>query len=163
MDNAQSRLVSIRNELKAQKSYSGIAYSRLLMPENTPSQTYSGSIGLSGSGNGPLARVRFRFTRTDGLTDPPLVNFAFTASISPTYAEFTRSAGFDFTGNDLDYINSRQISGYIGATGDSTVDFYVDYSRGLSSMFFSINSLGTFINCQAIANVKGTLIEERII
>lgn len=163
MYDTQSRIVGMRNELQSQKAYSGMAYSQMLMPENTPSQTYSGSISLSGSGNGPLARVRFRFTRTDGLIDPPLINFAYTATISPTYAEFVRDNGFSFTGNDLSYIDATNISGYIGETGDGFVDFYVDYSRQFTSMFFSRNSLTTTVTCQAIASVKGTLIEERVI
>lgn len=159
----QQRIVKMHNELKAQKVSSGLAYSQLLLPENTPSQTYSGSMNLSGSGTGPLARVRFRFTRADALYDPPLINFTFTATTSPTYKQFVESKGFTISGNDLDYFDWWMVSGYIGEIGDSYVDFYVDFKRSIKNNFFSLSTMSFTVTCQAIASVNGTLVAERVI
>ena len=159
----QQRIVGMRNEIKAQKVNSGLTYSQLLLPENTPTASYSGDINLSGSGTGPLARVRFRFTRTDGLTDPPLINFAFTSSLSPTYKQFVESKGFTISGDDLDYFNWWMMSGYIAGIGDDYVDYYVEVKRNVKTNFFSLNTISFSVTCQAIANVKGVLIEERLI
>ena len=159
----QQRIAKVRNEVKAQKVKSGLAYSQLLMPENTPSRSYTGTISLSSSGTGPIARVRFRFVRDDGLLDPPLINFAFTASISPAYKEFVESHGFSISGNDLDYFNWWMVSGYIGEIGDTYVDYYVDVKRNVKNNFFSLSTMSFTVTCEAIANVRGVLIEDRII
>lgn len=157
----QNRMTKLRNEVQSQKVYSGLTYSQLLLPENTPSQTYSGTADLSGSG--PVARLRFRFTRTDGLTTPPMINFAYSASISPTYRSFAESNGFSFSANDLTYLDNTNISGYIATVGDGYVDFYVDFNSYLRTMFFSRSTLSISVTCQAIANVQGSLTVEKII
>lgn len=158
----QNKVTQLRNEVKAQKVFSGLTYSQLLLPENTPTQSYSGNIDLSRSGE-PIARVRFRFTRSDGLTDAPMINFAYSSSISPTYQSFAGSYGFVFSANDLSYIDTTQVAGYIGEIGDGYVDFYVDFDSYLKSMFFSRNSISISVSCQAIANVFGTLTVDRVI
>lgn len=159
----QQRLVEIRNEMQSQKVYSGLSYSSLLLPENTPTGNYSGSVSLSGSGSTPVARIRFRFIRTDGLIDPPLINFAYSASFSPTYKQFAESYGFVFSANDLDYITLTATSGYIAELGDGYVDYYVEYDSFLRSQFFSLNSIDITVQVQAIVSVNGRLEVERLI
>ena len=163
MDGTQQKIVKMRNELKAQKVYSGLTYSSLLLPENTPSLSYSGTASLSGSGSTPVARVRFRFTRSDRINSTPLVNFAYDASCSPTYKQFAEANGFSFSANDLSYLDSTDITGYIGEIGDGYVDYYVDYDAYMRTKFFSLNSIGISISCQAISSVSGTLSVERLI
>lgn len=157
----QSKVTRLRNEVKAQKVFSGLAYSQLLLPENTPTESYSGTVSLSGSG--PVAKIRFRFTRADGINEPPMINFAYSASISPTYKAFAELYGFRFSANDLTYIDRSAISGYISELGDGYVDFLVEFDGYLRSMFFSRNDLDISIVCQAIANIRGNLIAERVI
>lgn len=159
----ENRLAKLHNELKAQKVYSGITYSQLLLPENTPSKSYSGTADLSGSGTDPVARLRFRFTRTDGINEPPLVDFTLQVSISPTYKSFAESYGFVFNANDLSYFTYTNVDGYINEIGDGYVDFYVDFNSYLRSMFFSLSSLSFSVTVQAIANVMGTLVVEKLI
>ncbi|MEE0887893.1 MAG: hypothetical protein U0L97_01615 [Candidatus Saccharimonadaceae bacterium] len=157
----QNKVTQLRNEVKAQKVFSGLTYSQLLLPENTPTLSYSDTVSLSGSG--PVAKIRFRFTRTDGLVEPPFINFAYTGSISPTYRAFAESYGFSFSANDLSYMDRTNISGYIAGLGDGYIDFYVEFNEYLRDMFFSRNNLTISITCQAIANVAGNLSVERII
>lgn len=157
----QNRVTQLHNEVKAQKVFSGLTYSQLLLPENSPTVSYSDTVSLSGSG--VVARIRFRFTRTDGLTNPPMINFAYSTSISPTYKSFAESYGFSFSADDLSYLDWRDIAGYIATVNDGYVDFYVDFSPELRSMFFSLNSLSISVTCQAIANVSGTLSVERLV
>lgn len=159
----QQKIVELRNELQAQKVYSGLAYSSLLLPENTPTRTFTDTVSLSGSGSGPIARIRFRFIRTDGLLDPPLINFAYSASYSPTYKQFAESNGFSFSANDLDYITLLDISGYIAELGDGYVDYYVEYSRSIKNRLFSLNSISISVEVQAIVAVNGRLEVERLI
>lgn len=159
----EKRLAAVHNELKAQKVYSGLTYSQLLLPQNNPVESYSGTASLSDSGDGPVARLRFRFTRSDGVDEPPLVDFAATTTLSPTYKEFAESYGFSFTANDLSYLDLIGVFAYIGELGDGFVDFYVDFDSYLRSAFFSLNSIEISARVQAMANVKGTLVVERVI
>ncbi len=159
----QQKIVELRNELQAQKVYSGLAYSQLLYPGNTPSQTYSSTANLSGSGQTPVARVRFRFTRTDGINETPMVNFAYEASYTPSYKKFAEDNGWTFTGKNFEFFERDDISGYISGTGDNYVDFFVDYNYTIRSALFSLSSIGISVNCQAIVAVTGTLQVERII
>lgn len=158
----QQRIVKLHNELKAQKVFSGLAYSQLLLPENTPTLSYSGTASLSGSGYDPVAKIRFRFTRSDGLLDVPAVNFAYDCVTSPTYAEFVRGKGFTLSGDDLGYYDQWDISGYVDEVGDGYVDFMVELQSTVRDAFFSLNSIDFSITCQAIANVYGTLTVERV-
>lgn len=159
----ERKIAKLKNELKAQKVYSGLTYSQLLYPANTPTVSYSGTASLSGSGQTPVARVRFRFTRTDGLNETPLVNFAYNASYSPSYKQFAESYGWSFTGQDFSFFERDDIHGYISGTGDNYVDFFVDYNYILRSDLFSLSSIGISITCQAIVAVNGTLSVERVI
>lgn len=161
--NTQKRIVELRNELRAQKVASGLTYSQLLMPDNTPSLSYSGTASWTSSTTGPVARVRFRFERTDGLIDPPLINFAHDSSYSPTYKEYAESNGFVFSGGNLSYLTDGKIEVYIGEVGDGYVDFYVDYANSLKTTLAYLSSITISTTCTAIANVKGTLSVERII
>lgn len=162
-NNISNRLVKSRNELRAQKVYSGLVYSNLLLPENTPSISYSETVSLSGSGTTPVARLRFRFTRTDGLIDTPMINFTVTTNLSPTYKQFAESNGFTFVANDLSYLTTLKGIGYIAELGDGYVDYYVDFSSDIRGDFFSLNTITISASVQAISNVVGTLSVERLI
>jgi hypothetical protein len=163
INNLQQRIVTLRNEIQSQKTFSGLTYSRLLLPENAPTQTYSGRASLTGSGSTPVAEVRFRFTRTDGLTDTPAINFAFSSTISPTYVDFVRSKGFTISGNELAFFDQWTTAGFTREVGDGFVDFIVAIQPDTREAFFSLDYLDFSITCQAITNVYGTLTVERII
>ena len=160
IQDVQQRIVKFTNELKAQKVYSGLTYSQLLLPERSPTLSYSGIANLSGSGL--VARLRFRFTRTDGLIEPPFINFAYSFSILPTYKEFAQSNGFIFSADDLTYIDRSSVAGYISEIGDGYVDFYVDFNSELRGRYFSLESININAACQAIANIEGNLTVERL-
>lgn len=157
----ERRLAKLQNEINAQKVFSGLTYSQLLLPENSPMQTYSGTIDLSSSSD-PIARLLFRFERTDGISETPMINFSYSASISPSYKSFAESYGFVFSANDLSYIETTEVTGYISSLGDGYVDFYVDFDSALKRKFFSLSSLSFSVTCQAISNVRGNLTVERV-
>lgn len=159
----QRRIVALRNEIQGQKTFSGLAFSQLLLPENTPTQTYSGTASLSGGLYDPVAKVRFRFTRDDGLIEAPAINFAYECTTSPTYVEFVRGVGFTISGDDLGYFDQWGISGYVSEIGDGYVDFIVAIQAAVREAFFSLNSISFSVTCQAVTNVLGTLIVERIL
>lgn len=159
----QQKIVELRNELQAQKVYSGLVYSQLLYPENTPSQTYTGTASLSGSGQTPVARLRFRFTRTDDINETPMVNFAYSANYTPTYKKFAEDNGWSFTGKNFESFERYDVSGYISGLGDNYVDFFVDFNYTIRSALFSLNSISISAECSAIVAVNGNLIVERII
>ena len=156
----QERLVQIRNELRAQKVASGLAYSSLLFPENTPQATWSGTVDLNS--DDPVI-VKFRFTRKDESLSVPLVDFPFTATVSPTYLEFARTYGFEITADDFTYTNTWDTAGYIGEVGDNYIVFYVEISRAiLKSDYFSLSSVGVSLTVQAVSCVYGNLIVEGV-
>ena len=161
--NVPQRIVKMRNELKAQKVSSGIVYSQLLMPTNTPQLSYTGTASWNSSTTSPIARVRFRFTRTDGLLEPPLINFTHTSSYSPSYRDYAQSNGFSFSPTvDMSYFDTQNIEAYIGGVGDGYVDFYIDYKTSIRTLFFSLNSVQISTTCQAISNDYGQLTVERV-
>lgn len=159
----ERRIVKLRNELKAQKVSAGITYSQLLMPSNTPELEYTGTANWNSSTTFPIARVRFRFIRTDGLTDPPLVNFTHNSTYSPTYKKFAQDNGFVISPDiDMSFFDNENIEGYIGAVGDGYVDFYVDYGTAIRNQLFSLSSIQIATTCQVISNVQGYLTVERL-
>jgi hypothetical protein len=158
----QQRIVELRNELQAQKVASGMTNSQFLLPENNPVLSYDDNASLSGDSD-IVARVRFRFTRKDGLTDPPLVNFAWNATYSPSFYDYARSYGWVFTGRDFSFFQIDDIDSYIGEVGDGYVDFYIDYTYFLRDALAPLSSISISIQCQAIANVYGELSVERLI
>lgn len=158
----QQRIVELRNELQDQKVATGMTSSQFLLPENNPVLSYTGTASLSGDSD-LVARVRFRFTRQDGLTDPPLVNFAWNATYSPTFYEYARSYGWAFTGSDFSFFQTSDVDTYIAEVGDGYVDLYVDYNYELRSALAPLTSVGISIQCQAIASVYGQLSVERLV
>lgn len=163
ISDVEHRMVKVRNELKAQKTYSGLAYSQLLNPENTLSNTYTGTASLSGSGENPVARVRFRFTRTDGINEPPIINFAYNSSYSPSYKKFAEDYGWTFTGKDFSFFEVEDMAGYISEVGDNYVDFFVDFTYNIREALYSLSTISISVTCEVYVNVKGTLVAERVI
>lgn len=161
---AEKQIATLRNEIMSQKVASGLAFSSLLLPENTPTASYEGTASVSGIDQfTPVARLRFRFTRSDGLIDPPLINFAFSTNFEPSYKSFVESKGFTISGPDLGYFDWLYVSGYIAELGDSYIDFYVDFEGVIRDYYFSVGSISFQVTCQAISNVKGGLVVERLI
>ena len=163
----QQRIVKLRNEIKAQKVARELTYSQLLMPENTPSITYRGTLTHSG---GPIddvvARCRVRFTRTDGVDATPFVNFPFVLTLSPTYQEYEASIGVTVTGDDPGCVDEQCYVGYIADSGDNWVDFYVDLTYYAIANFDSFErpftSLDFSFTVEAISTVPGRLTVERV-
>lgn len=164
INDVQQRLVKARNELKAQKVASELAYSQLLMPENTPSVSYSGVVTDSGSSRyDTLARCRVRFTRTDGVNETPFVNFTYDFRFSPTYVEFEASWGTTVSGDDVGYVDEQGYVGYIAEAGSNYVDFYIDVTTDVVLSFAPFTSLNFSFTAEAISTVPGNLTVTRLL
>ena len=160
----EQRIVNIRNEIQAQKTAQELAYSQLLMPENTPSATYSGTI-TSGAEEryDTMARVRARFTRSDGVDEPPFVNFPFSLTFIPSYKDFVAQWGEQVTGDDVDFADEQCYIGYVAGTGSNYVDFYIDIPTEIVMTFAPFTSLDFTVTVEAVANVAGTLSMTRLL
>ena len=161
----QNRLVKIRNEIKAQKVARELAYSQLLMPDNTPTKTYSGYIPVGTTAqNGTVARCRVRFTRIDGINSTPFVDFPFDLKFSPNYVQFEASQGVTITGDDTEYVDEQCFVGYIAEAGTNYIDFYIDVTDTLL-MVFDPNFPGiTFsFTVEAVSTAPGTIDITRLI
>lgn len=90
-NNAEHRLVAIRNELRAQKTAAGMASDSLTTPAEMPEVTWSGNVNVAVKN----AEQQFlaTFTRTDGLDLPPLVDFTVNAEFSPSPEDIVRAYG----------------------------------------------------------------------
>lgn len=164
INDVQKRLVKIRNEIKAQKVARELAYSQLLMPDNTPSVTYSGTVTDSGSQRyDTLARCRVRFTRSDGIDETPFVDFTYDFKFSPTYVEFEQSWGVTVTGNDTGYVDEQGYVGYVAGSGTNYVDFYIDITTDVVLSFAPFTSLNFTFTAEAISTVPGTLTVTRLL
>lgn len=126
MYSTEQRLMKIRNELKAQKVATELAYSAMLMPENAPTATYTGSIDLT-TIQEPMARVAVTFTRTDNIENTPYADIAVSTDID-TFEEWVRSIGGTVSGRDTDWGESGLFMIYVNDTTDRSVTFYIDVS-----------------------------------
>ena len=163
INDVQNRVIKLRNELKAQKVATELAYSSVLFPENTPSATWSGTINLPTTPDNIIARLRVRFTRSDGVEGAPFVDFAQQVTFSPTYQAYSASLGWTVTGNDTGYVDDQEYTGYIAATGSNYVDYYIDFLRELTSNYYTLSSVQASATVEAISMVEGTLNITRII
>ena len=163
--NVEARIVKLKNEANAQKVARELAFSQLLLPENTPSANYSAflPVGIT-SQNGIVARCRVRFTRTDGVVATPFVNFPFNVTLSPTYVEYMATQGNTLTGDDADYVDEQCFVGYIAEAGTNYVDFYIDITDTLI-MVFDPNYPGvTFsFTVEGVSTAPGQLTVTRLI
>lgn len=160
----EKRIVNLRNEVKALKVASELAYSQLLMPENTPSVSYSGTVtSASVPRYATLARCKVRFTRSDGSLDVPFVNFTLNFRFSPTYTQFMASWGIIVEGNDTEFSDEQVYDGYIAGSGPGYVDYYVDISTDIVLLFDPFTSIDFSFEVEAISMVSGTLTVERVV
>lgn len=155
-------MVKARNEIRAQKVATELAYSSILWPENTPEVTWSGAIAINLSGD-MLARFRVRFTRTDGNTGAPFVDFAQNVSFSPTYLQYCNSMRWTISGNDVNYVDDQNYTGYVAGAGDNYVDYYIDFLRDMAANYNTLSAVNVTIVAQAICMTEGTLTITRLI
>ena len=164
MTNAEKLIVKFRNELRALKVAFKYAFSSVLMPENVPTASWSGSIAFSGGTAEALARLRVRFTRSDGRTEPPFVDFAQNVTISPSYPSYSESnLGVKWTGDDINYVDNQLFRCYVADTGVGYVDYYIDFTTLATSVYAMLSSISASINVEAISTVPGTITITRII
>lgn len=160
MSFVQNLIRSIENEVKALKASMPLNLGQLNFPAQTPSVSYSGSINTSSS-DLVICRLQLTFTRSDGKSEPPFVNFAFNASVSPTMQEVMAGMGVSLSGNDLREYEDFFINGYVSATGTGSVTFNVDVKNAVAPWGSSPKTLT--VNAQAISTLEGTLTLERTI
>ena len=165
LQDVQSRLVKIRNEIRAQKVARELTYSQLLLPENTPSISYSAYLPVGTTAqNGIVARCRVRFTRSDGIDSTPFVNFPFSLTLSPTYKEFQEDQGVSVSGNDVGYVDEQCFVGYVAGAGTNYVDFYIDITETLITVFDPNYPGVTFsFTVEGVSTAPGTLTVTRIL
>lgn len=162
INDVQQRIVKARNEVKAQKVASKLAYSSILFPENTPRVTWSGTINFPWTADNVIARLRVRFTRNDGMDGAPFVDFAQNVTFSPTYVAYSASVGWIVTGNDTGYVDDQEYTGYVAATGSNYVDYYIDFLKDIQMNYNTLNSISASVEVEAISMVDGTLTITRI-
>ena len=158
-------LVKAENELRALKTASELAYSTTMYPENTPSRSWNGYIdfGLPRT-DGLKCRLRVRFTRSDGATDVPMVDFAWSYSTNPTYQNYLRdNLGTILTGNDTDISLYDSIYGYEADSGPGYVDYIIEVGSMIVQYFGLIGGLNLTINVQAISPIEGSIAITRLI
>lgn len=161
IQDVQSRIVKVRNELKAQKVASELAYSAMLWPDNAPTATYNGTIDLNNFTD-PAARVAITFTRSDGADSTPYVDLAVDTDIFGFY-EWVLSIGGTVSGRDYACEENSLFAIYADSTTNNSVTFYVDINQNVYSLS-GYRSTTTFsINASAISPVAGTLSVTRVI
>lgn len=154
----ESRITAMENELKALKRTMPLSMGALRYPANTPTASYSGTIDTTNPGD-VLARLTVTFTRTDGVAITPMVDFAVSSELHPTYTEFRINQGLEITGNDPNAGNSDDC--YVAATTPTSVIMYIDVSPYYAT--FTLGTATMDVQVQAISTVEGTLSIERTI
>lgn len=158
----QSKLVRLRNELKAMKAASELAYSTMLMPENAPTASISGTIDFS-TPTAVWARLVVTFTRTDGKTDTPYVDITTAATGDTFTAWVRRQTNGSVTGRDPEWATSRLFMTYAHAASDGSVEFYLDATDSGVWLPDGNNRANFSVSVSAISAVPGTLTIARLI
>ena len=160
MSLVQTLIKRIDNELKALKTATPLNFGALNFPDQTPQETYTGSINTS-SQDYVVARIAATFTRSDSEPTTPLVDFAFDMSVSPTYVEYMATQGVTITGNDPNAMHDFFIRGYEAETTNNSVTFYIDIINAIAPYAGATATLT--VTVEAISPVEGTLTLTRII
>lgn len=160
MTRTETELRILEDELRALKASTPLNLGQLSDPGNAPTASYTGNIDTA-SQNLVICRLELTFTRTDGATDPPLVDFAFNMSVSPTYAEFLASVGVSFSANDGTDYEDFYINGYVLSTGAGSVTYAIDVKNAVAPWGSSPKTLT--VNASAYSTVPGTLTLRRTI
>lgn len=163
----EHRLVQIRNEMYAQKAYSKLNYGALSNAINTPTANWSGWVNNNESViDSVAASFIVRFTRTDGVKIPPLVDFAYdfvqskyaVQDMLDTPTEQGRISAIEIV--DRYALDEFYYSGKIIESGENYVNFRID----ISSLFHIISQNGANISItvEAISPVEGVITIERV-
>lgn len=155
----EAKLCALEDELKALKQRTPLFIGALQFPGSTPSATFSGTLDNSGM-NLVVLRLACKFQRSDGISQAPLVDFAFKSTVSPTYVEYMASVGVTITGNDPNVSQDFAVKGYEAETGEDYVIYYIDVYNSVWPAVLT----GTFLaTVQAISTAPGTLTITRLI
>lgn len=163
-DNTTKRLLAIEDELRAQKSAGPFNGGALNVPSMSPEQTWSGFV--SNSNNQVTARWVATFTRSDGIDEPPMVDFAWDFSLGKTYYQdmVDDPAGYatSVSGRDKRAIDESKFIDYPQEVGPNFVKWSVDINP---DQWWYYSASGTTVNLtvQAISTVIGTLALVRVI
>lgn len=164
ISSAETWFVKLKNELKALKASFKYAFSSVLMPDNVPSTSWSGTINFSSGTSEALARFRVRFTRNDGRNQPPFVDFAQTVTFNPSYPQYSEIyQRVRMTGDDINYVDNQLFRGYVADVGTDYVDYYIDITTMTSGTYIGLSSVDVAINVEAISMVPGTINITRLI
>lgn len=160
--NATKRLSAVENEQKAQKVATGLNYGQLANPGDAPTATYSGHV--NNSNNNPVAAWVATFTRTDGLTETPFVDFAWDFSLAKGYYQDQKDAGYitSFSGRDKLAIDQITVVDAPDDFGPGYVKWRI-FIPPFYWFYLSGNGTDVSLNIQAISMVPGTLTLARVI
>lgn len=156
----ESRITAMENELKALKRTMPLSMGALRYPANTPTASYSGTIDTTNPGD-VLARLTVTFTRTDGVAITPMVDFAVSSELHPTYTEFRLNQGLEITGDDPDIQSMFYVKCYEAATTPTSVVLHIDVDSQYAG--FTLGTATIDVQAQAISTVEGTISIERTI
>lgn len=158
--NTEIRLSQLEREIQALKSYSAPVLGQLRYPDTAPTASYHGQIDTSLQ-QLIIARLEATFTRGDGNTESPLVDFAFNMHVSPTFADYMASIGITVTGNDTTAYEDFYINGYITSVGPGSITFAIEVKNAIAPWGTATKNLD--VDVQAISTVAGTLTLTRTI
>lgn len=160
MTRTENELKKLEDELRALKASTPLNIGQLAIPDSAPTVSYTGQIDTQ-SQELIICRIEATFTRTDGGTEPPLVDFGFDMSVTPTYADFLASQGISFSANDGTEYEDVFINGYVGDTGLGSVTFYIDVKNAVAPWGASPKTLT--VNISAYSTLPGNLTLRRTI
>lgn len=164
----ENRIVKLRNELNAQKQASPLSWGQLALPENTPSVTINESLDITAPLDGAnIAKFIATFTRTDGQSGAPLVDFAYDYKTSPTGIEIYRQHGATITATSEESLYQGDGSNIVDIS-DNSVSFEIliwqtDYLGTTSNFYYDygVKAVDLELTVNAISPVPGTLTVER--
>lgn len=163
-DNVTKQLLAIENEQRAQKVVSTLNYGQLVKPQNTPTQTWSGTVTNAFDTNaGVNARWIATFTRTDGVNLAPYVVFPYEYILGRGMYEDYLAAGMisAVSGRDKKAVDEYNFFDELLEIGPN----YVKWKIEIDNQYYYYATDGTSVNLtvQAISMVPGTLTLTRVI
>lgn len=154
-DSVTKQLVRIENEQRAQKSATKLNFGQLVKPGTSPTATYSGFVNNQAS-NPPVATWVATFTRSDGVTAPPFVQFQYDYALG-LYSndDAVASGATSVTGRDRHAVDEWKFSDGVHEVGTNYVKWRIEIGNGWS--YTSASGSNVDLTVKAVSIVPGTL------
>lgn len=159
-DDTSRRLLAIQDEQRAQKASTVLNYGQLNMPDSIPQATWYGYVAATSADL--AASWVAKFTRSDGVGQPPYVEFPWTFNLEQWFYDDPAfvGPGKSVTGRDKRAVDEHKFNDGAYEIGTNFTSWRIDID---SRRWPYSSGTNVTITIQAISMVPGTLTLTRVV